>query len=120
MTSRRSRAPRRKRRCSPRPKRVLPPQPLPFDADFFTDLGGHSLLAARFVSVIRETPRLQSITLQDVYAARTLRAIGGLLDGKLAVAAPMQDLSFRTSAADAPFPLRSRASSGAALHHGAA
>ncbi|MDX6320085.1 MAG: hypothetical protein QOD35_3485, partial [Nocardioidaceae bacterium] len=83
-------------------KRVLPPQPLPFDADFFTDLGGHSLLAARFVSVIREAPRLQSITLQDVYSARTLRAIGGLLDGKLAVAAPLQDLTFE------PPPLRRR------------
>ena len=31
-------------------KRALPPQAIPFDADFFTDLGGHSLLAARFVS----------------------------------------------------------------------
>jgi non-ribosomal peptide synthetase-like protein len=75
-------------------KRVLPPQSIPFDADFFTELGGHSLLAARFVSAVRAAPRLQSITLQDVYAARTLRGIAGLLDGKLAVAAPVQDLSF--------------------------
>ncbi|MEA2841259.1 MAG: hypothetical protein QOF41_2589 [Methylobacteriaceae bacterium] len=75
-------------------KRVLPPQSIPFDADFFTELGGHSLLAARFVSVVRATQRLASITLQDVYGARTLRAIAGLLDGKRAVAAPVQDLSF--------------------------
>ncbi len=75
-------------------KRVLPPQSIPFDADFFTELGGHSLLAARFVSVVREAQRLHSITLQDVYAARTLRAIGALLDGKAASVAPVRNLSF--------------------------
>jgi len=63
-------------------KRVLAPQPLPLDADFFTDLGGHSLIAARFVSIVRETPRFAGITLQNVYAARSLRAIATLLDGK--------------------------------------
>src|SRR5947209_6612066 len=83
-------------------KRVLPPQSIPFDADFFTELGGHSLLAARFVSAVRETPRLHSITLQDVYSARTLRAIGSLLDGKAALVAPVRDLSFD------PPPLRRR------------
>ncbi|QXX73463.1 Pls/PosA family non-ribosomal peptide synthetase [Methylovirgula sp. HY1] len=74
-------------------KRVLPPQSLPFDADFFTDLGGHSLLAARFVSLVRETPRLAGITLQDVYAARSLRAIAALLQGK-ARSGDGDDLSF--------------------------
>ena len=83
-------------------KRVLPPQSIPFDADFFTELGGHSLLAARFVSAVRETQRLHSITLQDVYAARTLRAVASLLDGKAASAAPMRDLAFE------PPPLRRR------------
>ena len=61
---------------------MLPPQPIPFDADFFTDLGGHSLLAARFVSVVRQTPALAGITLQDMYRARSLRAIAALLDGR--------------------------------------
>ncbi len=75
-------------------KRVLPPQTIPFDADFFTDLGGHSLLAARFVSVVRETPSLAGITLQDMYAARSLRAIGELLDKKVAHIGPPLDLSF--------------------------
>ena len=56
-------------------QRVFGNQALPFDADFFTDLGGHSLLAARFVSAVRETPALAAITLQDVYAKRTLRAL---------------------------------------------
>ncbi|TAL78203.1 MAG: amino acid adenylation domain-containing protein [Beijerinckiaceae bacterium] len=82
-------------------KRVLPPQPIPLDADFFTDLGGHSLIAARFISVVRETPRLAGITLQDVYAARSLRAMATLLNDK----APPDDgadLSFE------PPPLRRR------------
>jgi non-ribosomal peptide synthetase-like protein len=75
-------------------RRVLPPGAIPFDADFFTDLGGHSLLAARFVSLVRETPRLASITLQDVYAQRSLRALAAHLDGKAQSAGPARDLSF--------------------------
>ena len=87
-------------------KEVLPPQPIPFDADFFTDLGGHSLLAARFISLVRKTPALARITLQDVYSARSLRAIGEMLDRKWAHVAAAEDLSFRAAAAAAPLPLR--------------
>jgi non-ribosomal peptide synthetase-like protein len=76
-------------------KRVLPAGAIPFDADFFTDLGGHSLLAARFVSIVRETPRLASITLHDLYALRTLRALGEHLDGKPDPQDCQRDLSFR-------------------------
>ena len=75
-------------------QRVLPPGGIPFDADFFTDLGGHSLLAARFVSIVRETPRLASITLQDLYARRTLRALAAHLDSKAEPTAAARDLSF--------------------------
>ncbi len=75
-------------------KRVLPPQAIPFDADFFTDLGGHSLLAARFISAVRETRALARITLQDVYTARSLRAIAELLDRKWAHGSKVEDLSF--------------------------
>ncbi len=75
-------------------KKVLPPQAIPFDADFFTDLGGHSLLAARFVSLVRLTPSLASITLQDMYTARNLRAIALLMDEKSALAGAPKDLSF--------------------------
>lgn len=64
-------------------KRVFGNMALPLEADFFTELGGHSLLAARFVSVVRENPALISITLQDVYGARTLRAIAARLDERL-------------------------------------
>ena len=73
-------------------KRVLGTASLPLEADFFIDLGGHSLLAARFISIVRETPAYAGITLQDVYAARTLRAMAALLDERgVAVA---EDLSF--------------------------
>ena len=82
-------------------RRVLPPQTLPFDADFFTDLGGHSLLAARFVSVVRETPALAGLTLQNVYGERSLRAMAALLDASAGSRAPRRDLSF-----DAPPLLR--------------
>ncbi|MGB8898797.1 MAG: Pls/PosA family non-ribosomal peptide synthetase [Methylocella sp.] len=75
-------------------KRVLPPQAIPFDADFFTDLGGHSLLAARFISTVRETPALARITLQDVYTARSLRAMAELLDRKWGYRSKAEDLSF--------------------------
>ena len=73
-------------------KRVLGASSLPLEADFFMDLGGHSLLAARFISIVRETPAYAGITLQDVYGARTLRAMAVLLDERGAAAA--EDLSF--------------------------
>ena len=76
-------------------KRVFPGQSIPFDADFFTDLGGHSLLAAKFVSAVREIPRLASLTLNEIYGVRTLRAMAALLDSRAPApgAAPV-DLSF--------------------------
>ncbi len=67
-------------------KRVFPGQSIPLEGDFFLDLGGHSLLAARFVSAVRETPALDSLTLQDVYAVRTLRAMAQVLDDRAAEA----------------------------------
>jgi non-ribosomal peptide synthetase-like protein len=73
-------------------KRVLGASSLPLEADFFVDLGGHSLLAARFISIVRETPAYAGITLQDVYGARTLRGMAGLLDGR--GIAEAEDLSF--------------------------
>ncbi|MGE5475052.1 MAG: Pls/PosA family non-ribosomal peptide synthetase [Bacteroidales bacterium] len=59
---------------------VFPGQAIPLDGDFFLDLGGHSLLAARFVSAVRQSPALAGLTLQDVYSARSLRAMAALLD----------------------------------------
>ncbi len=76
-------------------KRVLPPGPIPFDADFFIDLGGHSLLAARFVGAVRETPSLASVTLQDLYTHRTLRALAAHMAGKAELDLTPRDLSFK-------------------------
>ncbi|KIL99882.1 hypothetical protein CCC_02671 [Paramagnetospirillum magnetotacticum MS-1] len=76
-------------------RRVFPGQAIPFEADFFLDLGGHSLLAAKFVSAVRETPELASLTLNEIYNARTLRAMGALLDARApAPGAKPADLSF--------------------------
>ena len=78
-------------------KRVLGERPLALDGDFFTDLGGHSLLAARFVSAIREEPALASVTMQDVYKHRSLRALATILierTGGIGSAAVQRDLSF--------------------------
>ncbi len=86
-------------------KRVFGNQALPFEADFFTDLGGHSLIAARFVSAVRETPALAALTLQDVYSARSLRAMATLLIGRtggVGATVIARDLSF------APPPLLRR------------
>jgi len=52
------------------------------------------LLAARFISAVRETPALARITLQDVYTARSLRAMAELLDRKWAHGSKAEDLSF--------------------------
>ncbi|KQT82993.1 Pls/PosA family non-ribosomal peptide synthetase [Methylobacterium sp. Leaf466] len=86
-------------------------QAIPFEADFFTNLGGHSLLAARFVGAVREAPALAAITLQDVYARRTLRAIADALivrTGGAGTQMAARDLSF------APPPLLRRALCGLA------
>jgi non-ribosomal peptide synthetase-like protein len=86
-------------------KGVLGRDIVPFEADFFEELGGHSLLAARFVSEVRKVPHLAGIALQDVYDARTLRRLAGMLDERLAAAggaAERVDLSFE------PPPLRRR------------
>jgi non-ribosomal peptide synthetase-like protein len=48
--------------------------------DFFEDLGGHSLRAARMVSAARATPALASCSIQDLYAAPTIRQLAARLD----------------------------------------
>ena len=66
---------------------VFPGRAIPFESDFFTDIGGHSLLAARFISLVRETSSLAGITLKDMYAQRTLRAIAREVDARTVKAA---------------------------------
>ena len=76
-------------------QKAFPGQALAFDADFFTELGGHSLIAAQFVSTMRLTPQFATLTMQDIYKHRTLRAIAANLDHAQAsgIGAP-KDLSF--------------------------
>lgn len=73
---------------------VFPGQAIPLEGDFFLDLGGHSLLAARFVSAVRLNPDQAGLTLQDVYAARSLRAMAARLDGRVSHASHAGGLGF--------------------------
>ena len=45
------------------------------DEDFFLDLGGNSLVAAQVVSRLRRDPTTASLTMRDVYEARTVAAL---------------------------------------------
>lgn len=84
---------------------LFPGQTIGFEADFFADLGGHSLLAATFLAGVRANPALPSITLEDVYSLRTLRAIAARLDERRQAnigRPPARDLTFT------PPPLRRR------------
>ncbi len=65
-------------------KQVFAPTPVGATDDFFEDLGGHSLRAARMVSIARTDPALVSLSIQDLYAAPTVRALAE----RLAHAAP--------------------------------
>ena len=71
---------------------------VPLDGDFFLDLGGNSLVAARFVSEVRKVPHLAGVAMQDVYAARSLRKLAGVLDERArenaAAGTERTDLSF--------------------------
>ncbi|MES2057184.1 MAG: Pls/PosA family non-ribosomal peptide synthetase [Pseudomonadota bacterium] len=69
------------------------PQTVSVLDDLFEDLGGHSLKAARLVSAIRKTPGLAGVSIQDLYAAPTIRGLAALL-GDTAPAAPVDDLPF--------------------------
>jgi len=77
-------------------KPLFPGQAIGFEADFFADLGGHSLLAATFLAGVRANPALPSITLEDVYSLRTLRAIAARLDerGLASAGREARDLTF--------------------------
>jgi non-ribosomal peptide synthetase-like protein len=48
--------------------------------DFFEELGGHSLRAAKMVSLARTNADLRSISIQDLYAAPTIRRLAARLD----------------------------------------
>jgi non-ribosomal peptide synthetase-like protein len=55
--------------------------------DFFLDLGGNSLLAAETVSALRKTGLTASLTVRDVYEARTVAALAA----RIASAPPREE-----------------------------
>jgi non-ribosomal peptide synthetase-like protein len=62
------------------------PLPVSVADDLFEDLGGHSLKVARLVSAARKLPGLAGLSIQDVYAAPSIRALAA----RLATATPHQ------------------------------
>ncbi|MFW2851362.1 Pls/PosA family non-ribosomal peptide synthetase [Sphingomonas sp. TX0543] len=56
------------------------PQKVSVTDDLFEDLGGHSLKAARLVSAIRKAPGLAGVSIQDLYAAPSIRALAARLE----------------------------------------
>jgi non-ribosomal peptide synthetase-like protein len=63
------------------------PDGISVEADFFEDLGGDSLSAAMTVTLLREHPETDWITVSDVYECRTVRR---LADAGAARAAPAE------------------------------
>jgi non-ribosomal peptide synthetase-like protein len=63
------------------------PQPVSVEDDLFEDLGGHSLKVARLVSAARSNPGLERLSIQDVYAAPSVRKLAARIDGAAPCAA---------------------------------
>ena len=72
------------------------------DDDFFLDLGGNSLVAAQVVSRLRRDATTASLTMRDVYEARTVAALA-----MRAASAPVHAPSF-AAAADSTSAARAR------------
>ena len=58
------------------------PLPVSVTADFFEDLGGHSLRAARAVSRARQLPGLADLSINDLYAAPTIRLLAARVSAR--------------------------------------
>lgn len=67
------------------------PQPVSVTDDLFEDLGGHSLKAARLVSAARKVAGLEGLSLEDLYAAPTIRALAIRIGGAAAVAVQTEE-----------------------------
>ena len=57
------------------------PQKVSVTDDLFEELGGHSLKAARLVSAMRKVPGLAGMSIEDVYAAPTIRRLAERVAG---------------------------------------
>lgn len=69
--------------------------------DFFAELGGDSLSAAMVVSLLREDPAADSVTVRDLYETRTAAALAERLQESEAIEAPQ---SHAPRAAANPLP----------------
>lgn len=67
------------------------PQQVSVTDDLFEDLGGHSLKAARLVSAARKVAGLEGLSLEDLYAAPTIRALAIRISGAAAVAVATEE-----------------------------
>jgi non-ribosomal peptide synthetase-like protein len=76
---------------------IFAPTPVSVIDDFFEGLGGHSLKAARMVSAARRIAGLETLSIQDLYAAPTIRALAERLEATAAVPSP--DASFHRASA---------------------
>lgn len=56
--------------------------------DFFLDLGGHSLLAATLASKLRHIPKLDQISIGDIYQFPTVAKLAAALDARVPAAEP--------------------------------
>jgi non-ribosomal peptide synthetase-like protein len=74
------------------------PQPVSVLDNLFEDLGGHSLKAARLVSAARKVPGLEGLSIDDVYAAPTIRGLAARL-GDAAPAERLDETSFHRTPA---------------------
>ena len=59
---------------------IFAPAPVSVSDDFFEELGGHSLRAAKLVSLLRRDPAMKMISIQDIYAAPTIRSLAERMD----------------------------------------
>ncbi|HEY3566411.1 MAG TPA: amino acid adenylation domain-containing protein [Thermoanaerobaculia bacterium] len=79
--------------------------------DFFLDLGGNSLLAAETVSALRKTGLTASLTVRDVYEARTVAALAA----RIASAPPREEPVRRIRPAEPRVSLRAHLSAAVQL-----
>ena len=65
---------------------IFPQSEIGVDDDFFRDLGGHSLFAAMLVSTLRRQDRFAGLSLQHLYALRTVGALANRFPPRLEAA----------------------------------
>jgi non-ribosomal peptide synthetase-like protein len=68
------------------------------DDDFFLDLGGHSLAAAQVISTLRRDPATASLTVRDLYEARSVAGLAARVVPVPAPAAPSAGVEARHGA----------------------